>query len=81
VTASAARACPTVEAEFQAAALRAQELVTLVQALEACVSDLGIHSPESAVTQGADLVRARRQIAGLVHELLVRSAYSAPLEH
>jgi hypothetical protein len=63
-----------VEAEFQAAALRAQELVRLVQALEARVSDLSINSPEVAVVQGAELVRASAlHIAGLIHELLVRS--------
>jgi hypothetical protein len=74
VTALASRARPNAQAEFQAAALRAQELVTLVQALEARISDLGIHSPESAVEQGAELVRATAlQIAGLVHELLIRS--------
>jgi phage-related minor tail protein len=74
MTAFAARARPKAEAEFQAAALRAQELVTLVQALEARVSDLSVNSPESAVAQGAELVRASAlQIAGLVHELLIRS--------
>lgn len=74
MSASVARARPNAEAEFQAAALRAQELVTLVQALEARVSDLSINSPESVVQQGAELVRASAlQIAGLVHELLVRS--------
>lgn len=74
MTAVAARTRHTMEAEFQAAALRAQELVTLVQALEARVSDLSINSPENAVVYGAELVRASAlQIAGLVHELLVRS--------
>jgi hypothetical protein len=74
MTAFAARARPNAEAEFQAAALRAQELVTLVQALEARVSDLSVNSPEIAVVQGAELVRASAlQIAGLVHELLIRS--------
>lgn len=74
MTALVAHTRPNAAAEFQAAALRAQELVTLVQALEARVSDLGIHSPDSAVMQGAELVRASAlQIAGLVHELLIRS--------
>jgi hypothetical protein len=63
-----------MEMEFHTAALRAQELVTLVHALEARVSDLSVNSPESAVVQGAELVRATAlQITGLIHELLIRS--------
>ena len=63
-----------IQTEFHAAALRARELVTLLQALEARVCDLGVHSPEFALIPSAELVKASApQIPGLVHELLVRS--------